>query len=166
MRGMFVGFSASMMTHIPCSALSWPVYEYSRKLLYRHVYWPWLERTRGARSGETHHEGSHFVNLAAGTVAGVCTGVLLTPFDVVRVRQQAQGHHVDVSGSYDGGRARTEAYSSVWRSMRTIVLHHGTAGLWRGVVPRVISVAPSAALSYVCYEYIKNLARRESPHDR
>jgi hypothetical protein len=89
-RGLFVGFSASMMTHIPCSALSWPVYEYSRKLLYRHVYWPWLERTRGARAGETHHEGardadaclvvtptaagSHVVNLTAGTIAGVCTG--------------------------------------------------------------------------------------------
>lgn len=56
-------------------------------------------------------------------------------------------------------------YVGMARSIRTIVAVDGFSGLWRGLTPRVLSIAPSYAFAFVSYEYIKNLARTEPPAD-
>lgn len=101
------------------------------------------------RKGKMEHDWSpHF--LLAGFVAGGCAAVTSTPFDVVKTRVQL-------------AESRVSAYSVVRDVMRT----EGPSGFFKGAVPRIITIAPSAAIVLTTYEVLKNfLAFDESnlPH--
>ena len=140
-----------MLTHIPSSSMTWAVYEYSRKLFYR------------ARSSDGEYgEGSHVVNFAAGLLGGAVGGAVSTPFDVVRVRKQADGHratlHTDTGATANSFQDCRHYRGNSLSVMRLIVAEHGLRGLARGLVPRVLFSAPQAALALVVYEVVKNLA--------
>ena len=170
-RGLYVGFGASMLTHIPASAASWAVYEYTKKLLYRHWYWP----AHGVDASErgAHREGSHVVNTIAGALGGGIGGWVSTPFDVVRVRKQAEGHSHKLHGTVaDAPREVTAAtadsyhaqrrYRSTFQSLALIFRENGVRGLFRGATLRSMSWAPQSALGYVAYETLKNLSKKSN----
>lgn len=43
-------------------------------------------------------------------------------------------------------------------TMQQIVAKNGVAGLYRGILPSLMQVIPSAALSYMTYNYLKALS--------
>jgi len=132
--GLYVGFAASMCTHIPFSAVTWAVYEQSRRYMYR-----------GGSADNADADGSHAVNAVAGLIGGAVGGAVSTPFDVVRVRQQAEGARPDA-----------RQYRGLRSALAEVVRQHGWRGLMRGVVPRMLGAAPSTAIMLVGYEFVKN----------
>lgn len=170
-RGFYVGFGASLLTHIPNSATCWAVYEYSKKQLYRHWWWP-RQGIPAGQVGSERTDGSHIVNLISAVTAGVVASAVSTPFDVIRVRKQAEGLSTQLySAQTSAAPNQTQQNfhdARVYRgntflSMRTLVAEAGWTGLFRGLVPRCLAAAPQSALLLVAYDLVKNLAKIDPP---
>lgn len=93
--------------------------------------------------------------LAAGAISGAVAQTCTYPFDVLRRRFQINS----MSGmGYQ--------YKSIWDAIRTIVRQEGIAGMYKGIVPNLLKVAPSMASSWLSFEmtrdFLVSLADDES----
>lgn len=93
--------------------------------------------------------------LAAGAISGAVAQTCTYPFDVLRRRFQINS----MSGmGYQ--------YKSIWDAIRTIVRQEGIAGMYKGIVPNLLKVAPSMASSWLSFEmtrdFLVSLAEDES----
>jgi len=82
--------------------------------------------------------------LSCGALAGSISQTLTYPFDVLRRKMQVSGMR-DSSIKYNGA---IHALTSIIRS-------EGVAGLYRGLWPNLLKVAPSIATSFFTYELVK-----------
>ncbi|KAF4121000.1 solute carrier family 25 (mitochondrial phosphate transporter), member 23/24/25/41 [Geosmithia morbida] len=83
--------------------------------------------------------------LLAGAVAGAVAQTCTYPFDVLRRRFQIN----TMSGmGYQ--------YKSVWDAVRVIVGQEGIRGLYKGIVPNLLKVAPSMASSWLSFEITRD----------
>lgn len=169
LRGFYVGFGASLFTCIPNSAAQWAIYEYTKKQLYRHWWWP-RQGLAGGGGAELRGEGSYFINVLSAVTAGVVGSAISTPFDVIRVRKQAEGLSsslVSAAAPVGGDAAVREQFhsarlyrGSTFLAMRRLVAEVGWTGLFRGIVPRCLGAAPQSALALVAYDLVKNLSKK------
>lgn len=84
--------------------------------------------------------------LAAGAVSGAVAQTCTYPFDVLRRRFQIN----TMSGmGYQ--------YSGIGDAIRNIVKTEGIRGLYKGIVPNLLKVAPSMASSWLSYEITRDL---------
>ena len=79
-------------------------------------------------------------NLALGALSGMAAAIIMTPIDVVKTRLMTGG----ASGGIIG-------------VMTSILREEGAATLMKGVIPRVIFLAPLAALTLSLYEFYARL---------
>lgn len=100
------------------------------------LYWPCYEYLRP-------QEFQVSQNFAAGFVAGSVASSLTLPADVIKTRFQ-----LELGES--GVRKTTQEV------IQEIVQHHGYRGLYTGLVPRLLKVAPACAIMISSYEYCKD----------
>ena len=125
--GLWRGYSATLLRDVPFSAIYWPCYEFLRPKTYNFL--------------ETFLAGA-----AAGTVA--CTATL--PMDVVKTRFQIElGEKMILNSN-----GVTHTNLSV---AKEILATEGVAGLFTGLVPRILKVAPACAIMIASYEYCKRI---------
>lgn len=86
---------------------------------------------------ETHEQIRHSIAGGAGGAVGM---IISTPFDVVRTRLIAQDTN--------------KGYSGMLNALRTILSQEGIHGLFRGLVPGVVQIAPLAAIQFWSYNLI------------
>jgi len=79
------------------------------------------------------------VFLACGTISSSCGQLASYPLALVRTRLQAQ---VGVSSKDE----------SILGLFRNIINTEGYRGLYRGITPNFLKVAPAVSISYVVYE--------------
>ena len=48
-------------------------------------------------------------------------------------------------------------YKSIWDAVRVIVTQEGIQGLYKGIVPNLLKVAPSMASSWISFEITRDL---------
>ncbi|KAJ7072350.1 mitochondrial carrier domain-containing protein [Mycena amicta] len=84
--------------------------------------------------------------LACGALAGSISQTLTYPFDVLRRKMQ-------VSGMKSSGLGIK--YSGALDALRGTVRSEGVIGLYRGLWPNLLKVAPSIATSFFTYELVK-----------
>lgn len=83
--------------------------------------------------------------LGAGAVSGAVAQTCTYPFDVLRRRFQIN----TMSGmGYQ--------YSGVWDAITNIVKTEGVRGLYKGIVPNLLKVAPSMASSWLSFEMTRD----------
>lgn len=83
--------------------------------------------------------------LGAGAVSGAVAQTCTYPFDVLRRRFQIN----TMSGmGYQ--------YSGIWDAITNIVKHEGVRGLYKGIVPNLLKVAPSMASSWLSFEMTRD----------
>ncbi|KAF8736998.1 hypothetical protein AX14_013633 [Amanita brunnescens Koide BX004] len=87
--------------------------------------------------------------LACGALAGSISQTVTYPFDVLRRKMQ-------VTGMKDG----SVKYSGALDALRSILRTEGVAGLYRGLWPNLLKVAPSIATSFFTYELVKDMLIR------
>lgn len=79
--------------------------------------------------------------LIYGAIAGACAETVTYPLEVVRRQLQLQ---------------QTTAKMGLITAFQTIVERDGFSALFSGIVPSTVQVLPSAALSYLVYEFMKS----------
>lgn len=47
-------------------------------------------------------------------------------------------------------------YSSIWQAVRMIVAQEGFRGMYKGIVPNLLKVAPSMASSWLSFEVTRD----------
>eukprot|EP00181_Compsopogon_caeruleus_P004484 CAMPEP_0184681372 /NCGR_PEP_ID=MMETSP0312-20130426/4328_1 /TAXON_ID=31354 /ORGANISM="Compsopogon coeruleus, Strain SAG 36.94" /LENGTH=313 /DNA_ID=CAMNT_0027132157 /DNA_START=21 /DNA_END=962 /DNA_ORIENTATION=+ len=126
LMGYYHGFVSQALRDLPFRALQLALYEQGR-----HLY---KERFAPKR------ELSTFDSFVVGGAAGTATALVTTPLDVIKTRIMAQRCG---SGA---------VYSNVFDAMVKTVKGGGVGALMKGVVPRVLVVAPSTAIFFMIYE--------------
>jgi len=83
--------------------------------------------------------------LAAGAVSGAVAQTCTYPFDVLRRRFQIN----TMSGM-------GFQYNGIWHALTSIVKQEGFRGLYKGIVPNLLKVAPSMASSWFSFELTRD----------
>ncbi|KAG6917226.1 hypothetical protein DXG01_003340 [Tephrocybe rancida] len=83
--------------------------------------------------------------LSCGALAGTISQTLTYPFDVLRRKMQVAG--------MKGGSIK---YDGALHALRSIIKAEGVVGLYRGLWPNLLKVAPSIATSFFTYELVKD----------
>lgn len=124
-RSLWRGLELTLWRDVPFSGIYWTGYEYLR-----HKFRDYKVFRRGGEAGS--FEEAFFAGWLSGTFAAFVT----QPFDVSKTRRQ-------VTNAGSGGEV-----SSTLRLMAMIRREEGIRGLWKGVVPRILKVAPACAIMY------------------
>ncbi|KAK4613797.1 hypothetical protein CLAFUW4_09252 [Fulvia fulva] len=92
--------------------------------------------------------------LGAGAISGAVAQTITYPFDVLRRRFQIN----TMSGmGYQ--------YKGIGDALTTIVKNEGPAGLYKGIVPNLLKVAPSMASSWLAFEAVRDFAVGLKPEE-
>lgn len=86
-----------------------------------------------------------YMKLAAGAISGAVAQTCTYPFDVLRRRFQVN--------SMQG---MGYQYTSVGGAIKMIITQEGVFGLYKGIVPNLLKVAPSMASSWLSYEVTRD----------
>lgn len=81
-----------------------------------------------------HRDSTNFV---CGAMAGALANAVITPLDVIRTRLIAQDNR--------------KGYNGTWHAAKTIVRSEGVRGLYRGIGPAMLQVAPLTGINFMAY---------------
>ncbi|CAG7836079.1 unnamed protein product [Allacma fusca] len=129
-KGFWLGWGPTIMRDVPFSAVYWAGYDMLKKI---------------ARQGEQPDLSFSFF---AGATSGTFAATVTLPFDVVKTHKQIE------LGESDFGQ-KSPKLSSTYQVIRRIVTSQGVKGLFTGIVPRVVKVAPACAIMISSYEFGK-----------
>ncbi|XP_053569968.1 probable mitochondrial glutathione transporter SLC25A40 [Bombina bombina] len=136
---LWKGWGPTVLRDVPFSAMYWYNYELGRR---------WLSQRYNTM------QPSFVISFTAGAVSGSIAAVVTLPFDVVKTRRQVEVGELEVF-NYTQKRSK-----STWKVMNTIVAENGFRGLFAGLIPRLIKVAPACAIMISTYEYGKSFFRK------
>lgn len=131
-KGLWRGLGPSLLRDVPFSALYWASYESYKKLL--------PDAT----------EISLLQSFVGGAISGTIAAVVTLPFDVVKTLRQIELGERELCVERPGSRA-----TSTGEFIRRIYNQRGLPGLFSGMTPRIIKVAPACAFMIASYEYGK-----------
>ncbi|KAK6130661.1 hypothetical protein DH2020_035636 [Rehmannia glutinosa] len=135
LRGFWKGNFVNILRTAPFKAINFCAYDTYRKQLLK-------------LSGN--EETTNSERLIAGAAAGMTATVLCLPLDTIRTRLVAPGG---------------EALGGVIGAFRHVVQNEGVFSLYKGLVPSILSMAPSGAVFYGVYDTLKS-AYLHSPEGR
>ncbi|XP_029444659.1 solute carrier family 25 member 40 [Rhinatrema bivittatum] len=138
-RSLWCGWGATILRDVPFSALYWYNYETGKQ---------WLCEMYGKQ------EPTFMISFTAGAVAGSIAAFVTLPFDVVKTHRQielGEGDAIDVSQKWS---------ASTWKTISRILSEDGFRGLFAGLIPRLIKVAPACAIMISTYEFGKAFFRK------
>lgn len=170
--GLWRGFSVTLLRDVPFAATYFTTYE-----LAKHVQTKILMARTG---GEPPTLGT-LNHLASGAWAGVSASIVTIPLDAVKTRIQtdrlvdrelhtvkrhppasvvvAAANAVAAKAGQEvsrpmpsGNRAR-----GIWGTAMFIYHEEGLPGFFRGLPPRLVSIVPSASITFASYEFFKRL---------
>ncbi|GFZ50263.1 Mitochondrial RNA-splicing protein MRS3 [Saitozyma sp. JCM 24511] len=133
LHAFYVSYPTTLTMTVPFTAVQFSVYESLKSLI----------NPEGGYSPITH--------VVAGGVAGGVAAAVTTPLDVAKTLLQTRGDSTD---------PRIRNARGMAEALRIITSRDGIKGLRRGMLPRVLTVAPSTAISWMSYEFFKVLIRQ------
>ncbi|XP_020691182.1 probable mitochondrial adenine nucleotide transporter BTL3 [Dendrobium catenatum] len=126
LKGFWRGNFVNILRTAPFKAVNFYAYDTYRKQLLR-------------ISGN--EETTNFERFIAGAAAGITATILCIPMDTIRTKMVAPGG---------------EALGGVIGAFRHMVYTEGFFSLYKGLVPSIISMAPSGAVFYGVYDILKS----------
>lgn len=132
---LYTGAVATISRDVPWNALSFMFHGQGKKI---------FKNSQG-------RDPANDENLAIAGIAGAIAAVIMTPIDVVKTRIMTQ-------------QAGSTVYKGVITTFQTIVREEGAATLMKGVIPRIVFLAPLAGITFSVYEAVAaNIKKRKSP---
>ncbi|KAJ2833709.1 Carrier protein, mitochondrial [Coemansia furcata] len=147
LRTLWRGLVPTLWRDVPFSAVYWFGYEQWRE----RVYEPLFATMPLGGGGE--HRSDVLARLAtafcSGASSGIVAATLTNPFDVAKTRRQIERHA--------SPKSNTVQHTTLSRVVRHIVATEGVRGLYAGLAPRLMKVAPSCAIMISSYELGKSM---------
>jgi len=151
-KGLWTGFFITLLRDLPFSATYFTSYELSKH--YQKVI---LERLNLL--------GDHDLNIAnhlvAGATAGCFASSVTMPIDAIKTRIQTETlTHKKQAATVTtvGGAGPTlppAARKGILATAKLIYAKEGVRGFYQGLVPRLLSIIPSASITFASYEMYK-----------
>ncbi|KAF8377301.1 hypothetical protein HHK36_030676 [Tetracentron sinense] len=135
LKGFWKGNFVNILRTAPFKAVNFYAYDTYRKQLLK-------------MSGN--EETTNFERFLSGAAAGITATILCLPMDTIRTKMVAPGG---------------EALGGVIGAFRHMIQTEGFFSLYKGLVPSIISMAPSGAVFYGVYDILKS-AYLHSPEGR
>lgn len=129
------GLGPTLLRDVPFSSIYWAGYEFMKQHFDQRQ--PTLQ-----------------FSLGAGALAGSIAAVATLPFDVAKTHRQIELGERDLIDPAMRRGLEANNYKTT-KVLRNIYRQSGVPGLFSGIVPRVIKVAPSCAIMISCYEFGK-----------
>ncbi|KAK4531101.1 hypothetical protein CCYA_CCYA06G1958 [Cyanidiococcus yangmingshanensis] len=167
-RALWSGLAATLWRDAPFSAIYWGVYEslkVARSLMIHDRDSDDICSAGGLRQTQRWDQSpairSSF-HFASGVIAGVTAAVITNPADVVKTRNQswpgalpAATPDKDVHPNRSKSGSAGPPTQRFWPALSQLLRQEGFAGLFRGVVPRVVKVIPASGIMMVTFEEMK-----------
>lgn len=135
--GLWNGFFPTILRDVPFSAIYWTTYETIKK-----------------RSNVT--QPTFGFSFMGGAISGGVAAFVTVPFDVVKTHQQIEfGEKFMYVDNGDRKKAPPKS-AGTFETMRNIYVRSGVKGLFAGLTPRLVKVAPACAIMIASFEYGKN----------
>lgn len=157
-RGLWNGYTATLLRDVPFSALYWPLYEQCKATM--NLY--------------TSNRDSFLINFGSGAIAGSVASTVTLPFDVIKTIKQIEMGEKDIMEVKPGTSRQhpvpgSKTVSSLsGRSRGNMVIakelfnEQGMKGLFSGLIPRLLKVAPACAIMISSYEFCKEFFRQQN----
>lgn len=91
--------------------------------------------------------------LCMGAVAKITASSVTYPLQVIKARMQQRSEALEITASGEV-RAVRRHYVGLIGSCQKIITQEGLSGLFKGVIPNALRVAPGAAITFVVYESV------------
>lgn len=128
----------TLLRDVPFSSIYWLNYEYYKKTF-------------------NQTDPTFMFSFAAGAAAGTVAAVVTLPFDVVKTHRQIELGEKDLLKT-ESGKMFTKQSSTI-HILKRIHEQSGMSGLFSGLTPRIIKVAPACAIMISTYEFGKSFFR-------
>ncbi|XP_019485897.1 PREDICTED: solute carrier family 25 member 40 [Hipposideros armiger] len=135
------GWAPTVLRDVPFSAMYWYNYEVLKK---------WLCEKSGL------YEPTFMISFTSGALSGSFAAVATLPFDVVKTQKQTQ------LWMYESHKISMPLHLSTWAIMKNIVAKNGFSGLFTGLIPRLIKIAPACAIMISTYEFGKAFFQKQN----
>lgn len=135
--GLWRGYTATLLRDVPFSALYWPLYEQTKAVL-------------GSPARQTSKD-YFMVCFASGALAGSVASTVTLPFDVIKTIRQ-----IDI-GEKEIMNVRQGQTGTNLLIAKELVREQGVRGLFVGLTPRLLKVAPACAIMISSYEMCKGM---------
>jgi solute carrier family 25 folate transporter 32 len=99
------------------------------------------------------HLPNSSVNAFCGASAGIASGIVTCPLDVIKTRLQAQGSF----RPRNHARPARAVYNGLVGTARVIWSHDGFRGMYRGLGPMLLGYIPTWAVYMSVYDYSKDM---------
>ncbi|KAK4140918.1 uncharacterized protein C8A04DRAFT_39548 [Dichotomopilus funicola] len=138
-RAAYRGLGAGLIGMFPYSAIDIGTFEVLKKSYARAM----------AKYYGVHEEDAHIGNVATailGASSGALGATIVYPLNVVRTRLQTQGTAM-----------HPPTYTGIVDVTTKTLRNEGVRGLYKGLTPNLLKVAPALSITWVCYENMKSL---------
>lgn len=132
-RQLWVGLPPTILRDAPFSAIYWASFEYMKAFLWSH------------KEPKDNKTSSFFTNFICGALAGMFAAAFTNPIDVVKTRRQL----------YLEPAEKGEKSITSMGIFRSIIREEGFRGFSKGLLPRMVKVAPACAVMISSYEWCK-----------
>jgi len=108
-------------------------------------------------------ESSTLIHLIGGGVGGTVGAIVTCPLEVVKTRLQSS--NISFHSNVDSGTQVRLGYSRIWSCLVHISAQEGVSGLFRGLGPTLIGVAPARSIYFWAYSTAKKWLNVRLPAD-
>ncbi|KAF4336499.1 peroxisomal Ca-dependent solute carrier [Fusarium beomiforme] len=138
-RACYRGLTMGLVGMFPYSAIDMGTFELLKKS-YKTYY---------ARKNNVHEDDVKPGNIATGIIgatSGAFGASVVYPLNVVRTRLQTQGTAMHPA-----------TYTGIWDVTKKTIQREGYRGLYKGLTPNLLKVAPALSITWVVYENSKRI---------
>ena len=139
LRACYRGLTMGLIGMFPYSAIDMGTFEVLKKS-YKNYY---------ARRDSVHEDDIEVGNIATGIIgasSGAFGASVVYPLNVVRTRLQTQGTAMHPA-----------TYTGIWDVTKKTIQREGYRGLYKGLTPNLLKVAPALSITWMVYENSKRI---------
>ncbi|KAI4867152.1 mitochondrial carrier [Hypoxylon rubiginosum] len=138
-RATYRGVTMGLIGMFPYSAIDMGTFE-----LLKTTYITYKARATGLHEEDTHP--STFATGIMGATSGAFGATVVYPLNVLRTRLQTQGTSMHPA-----------RYTGIWDVGRKTIQNEGARGLYKGLMPNLLKVAPALSITWMVYENAKRI---------
>lgn len=139
LRAYYRGLGMGLAGMFPYSAIDLFIFENCK-------HWVLARKARLQRCHEEDVEMGNLITGVIGASSGAISATVVYPINLLRTRLQAQGTVL-----------HKPTYTGIIDVTRKTIQGEGIRGLFKGVTPNLLKVAPAISISYIVYENSKKV---------